>query len=111
MDCWAAGVLAYELVVGRPPFEVKDEAKTASAIMYKNDFPLPSKYSSQWADFVKQVGLQPRVCHDPVLTAALVSFWEETCHQAVLEAFPFNIKAGSRDVLLHVYLHHIQSPI
>ena len=55
VDCWAAGVLAYELVVGRPPFEVKDEAKTASAIMYKNDFPLPVKYSSQWADFVKQV--------------------------------------------------------
>ena len=55
MDCWAAGVLAYELVVGRPPFEVKDEAKTASAIMYKNDFALPSKYSSQWADFAKQV--------------------------------------------------------
>ena len=54
MDCWAAGVLAYELVVGRPPFEVKDEAKTASAIMYSNDFPLPSKYSAQWAAFVKQ---------------------------------------------------------
>jgi len=59
VDCWAAGVLAYELVVGRPPFEVKDEAKTASAIMYKNDFPLPSKYSSQWADFVKQVPPPP----------------------------------------------------
>ena len=47
-------MLAYELVVGRPPFEVKDEAKTASAIMYSNDFPLPSKYSAQWAAFVKQ---------------------------------------------------------
>ena len=55
VDCWAAGVLAYELVVGRPPFEVKDEAKTAAAIMYKNDIVLPAKYSTLWADFVKQV--------------------------------------------------------
>lgn len=58
MDCWATGVLAYELVVGRPPFEVKDEAKTAAAIMHKNDFPLPAKYSARWADFVMQV-----LCH------------------------------------------------
>lgn len=48
-------MLAYELVVGRPPFEVKDEAKTAAAIMYKNDISLPARYSALWADFVKQV--------------------------------------------------------
>ena len=24
---WAAGILAYECVVGRPPFEVKDEVR------------------------------------------------------------------------------------
>lgn len=60
VDCWAAGVLAYELVVGRPPFEVKDEAKTAAAIMYKNDFLLPPQHSPQWADFVKQARSRPK---------------------------------------------------
>jgi aurora kinase len=33
VDVWAVGVLAYELVVGKPPFEVEDEAQTASLIM------------------------------------------------------------------------------
>lgn len=73
MDCWAAGVLAYELVVGRPPFEVKDEAKTAAAIMYKNDIIMPSKYSSHWADFVKQVSSFPTNHSCPKIGRTLLS--------------------------------------
>ncbi|KAF6256038.1 kinase-like domain-containing protein [Scenedesmus sp. NREL 46B-D3] len=38
VDVWAAGVLAYELVCGRPPFEVEDEAQTAALIMYMDEF-------------------------------------------------------------------------
>ena len=38
---------------------MKDEAKTAAAIMYKHDIMLPPKHSSQWADFVRQVHRQP----------------------------------------------------
>ena len=56
VDVWAAGVLAYELTVGRPPFEVNDEQRTASLIMYSNDLVYPARYSALWADFVKQVG-------------------------------------------------------
>lgn len=29
---WAAGVLAYELLVGKPPFEVKNEAQTVRCL-------------------------------------------------------------------------------
>jgi serine/threonine protein kinase len=54
VDIWAVGVLAYELVCGKPPFKVEDEAQTASLIMYSNSFRLPSAHSSLWADFVKQ---------------------------------------------------------
>ena len=55
VDVWAAGVLAYELVVGRAPFEVKDESQTASMIMFSNNIHFPSQYSSAWVDFVKLV--------------------------------------------------------
>ncbi|KAK9795608.1 hypothetical protein WJX73_009393 [Symbiochloris irregularis] len=54
VDVWAAGVLAYELVVGRAPFEVKDETQTATMIMFSNKLNFPSAYSLLWVDFVKQ---------------------------------------------------------
>ena len=55
VDVWAAGVLAYELVVGRAPFEVKDESQTASMIMFSNNIHFPGQYSPAWVDYVKLV--------------------------------------------------------
>lgn len=45
---WAAGVLAYELVVGKPPFEVEDEVQTVTRILYKNDVVYPAVHSAGW---------------------------------------------------------------
>lgn len=53
VDVWATGVLAYELVVGRPPFEVDSEAETAGLIMYSDAIAFPPNKSTQWADFVR----------------------------------------------------------
>ena len=57
VDVWAAGVLAYELVCGRPPFEVEDEVKTVTKILYCNNIrfptPIPSGFSLHWSDFVR----------------------------------------------------------
>ena len=50
---WATGILAYELVVGRPPFEVNDEVQTATMIMFSNNVNFPTKYSTLWVDFVR----------------------------------------------------------
>jgi hypothetical protein len=64
VDVWAVGVLAFELVCGRPPFEVEDEAQTAALIMYSDNIKFPSNRSGQWADFVRQVrrGAAQRPC-------------------------------------------------
>ena len=52
VDVWAAGVLAYELVCGRPPFEVEDEVKTVTRIIYGTDIRFPEGFSPALTDFV-----------------------------------------------------------
>jgi len=59
VDVWAAGILAYELLVGKPPFEVKDESQTVNRILTCTNITLPPRHSALWADFVKQ-GLEKR---------------------------------------------------
>lgn len=53
VDVWAAGVLAYELVRGCPPFEVEDESQTVALILTSNNITFPTNFSPAWADFCK----------------------------------------------------------
>ena len=51
---WACGILAYELMIGHPPFEVKDESETRKKIMYETTLTFPSHVSSDAIDFIKR---------------------------------------------------------
>lgn len=54
-DVWACGVLAYELLVGRPPFEVADEAETRKKIMFETTIKFPPHVSADAMNFIKTV--------------------------------------------------------
>ncbi len=64
---WAAGILAYELMLGGPPFEADTKAETYSRITSEAPF-LPSMWSQDAADFLTQV------CWTWHLVPMLVSF-------------------------------------
>jgi serine/threonine protein kinase len=53
VDVWATGVLAYELVMGRPPFEVEKEAQTVALILQSEVISFSPDFSSEWANFVR----------------------------------------------------------
>ena len=51
VDAWAMGILAYELIVGRPPFEKQSRAATYEHIMYRKP-EFPATMSPDAKDFV-----------------------------------------------------------
>lgn len=48
-------MLAYELLVGRPPFEVADESETRKKIMYETTLKFPPHVSNEAMNFIKLV--------------------------------------------------------
>ncbi|GIL72990.1 hypothetical protein Vretimale_4629 [Volvox reticuliferus] len=54
IDIWATGVLVYELLVGRPPFEVDDPQETARLILTGQASNYPVHISHYARDFVSQ---------------------------------------------------------
>ena len=51
VDAWAMGILAFELIVGRPPFEKESRAATYEHIMYRKA-QFPSWLSDDARDFI-----------------------------------------------------------
>mmetsp|Transcript_68043 Transcript_68043/g.215240 ORF Transcript_68043/g.215240 Transcript_68043/m.215240 type:complete len:413 (+) Transcript_68043:358-1596(+) len=55
IDVWACGILGYELLDGKPPFEVESEELTVAMIMWSELKEFPPTFSPEAIDFFKQV--------------------------------------------------------
>lgn len=54
IDIWAVGVLAYELVKGKPPFEAESSMEIFSLILDVK-FEMPEEFSEELKDFVRRI--------------------------------------------------------
>ena len=76
-DVWAAGVLAYELLVGGSPFEADTKEETYDKILACRVW-LPPHLSADAQDFVKQVTASTRCGRaQPVEGACHTGAWHE----------------------------------
>jgi serine/threonine protein kinase len=62
VDVWAVGVLGFELIDGRPPFEVESEELTCAMIMWGEIEEWPEDLSHEGRCF-----LESAMCKDPVV--------------------------------------------
>ena len=55
MDIWGVGVMAYDVLVGQPPFNTDDPNTTVEAILLR-EAEYPDYLSDDAVDFIDQVG-------------------------------------------------------
>ncbi len=80
VDSWAVGVLAYELVTGRPPFEQDSRSATYEHIMYR-DPRFPAYVSQEARSFVCLALCKVRLTHLMIVLAGTCSWLGQSSEQ------------------------------
>ena len=84
-DIWSVGILAYELLVGRPPFEVEGERETALRIMFDDNIIFSPKISLEAVAFIK-LALSKSATKRPTAAEMLHHVWLKTFGVQPLQA-------------------------
>ena len=87
VDCWAIGILAYELVVGRAPFSDREESKAVRNIL-EAPLALPEGLSEDGARFIRAA-----LSRDP---RHRLSIAEMLRHNWICSHLPSNVTIGAR---------------
>jgi serine/threonine protein kinase len=74
VDIWSVGVLVFELLSGKTPFEVDDISQTASNIMHNRRAPFPAGMSQECQQFV-QAALTRDISSRPSAQQLLAQPW------------------------------------
>ena len=113
VDTWAIGVVAFELLVGHPPFEKESRSETYEHIMYRAPV-MPLSISSSAKSFITAALVkvrQLRDCEDMLMHANTLRAWLTDIHYTGNEESMCECQAVSKrpsvDQLLgHSWLHH-----
>mmetsp|Transcript_28937 Transcript_28937/g.81497 ORF Transcript_28937/g.81497 Transcript_28937/m.81497 type:complete len:483 (+) Transcript_28937:151-1599(+) len=87
VDIWAVGILAYELLVGKPPFEEPDEKDTALRIIYSDEISFPCYISPRAQDFIRKV-LKKKPADRPTAKELVQHEWLKPYLQQFIDLCP-----------------------
>ncbi|KAI9493091.1 serine/threonine-protein kinase 6 [Zychaea mexicana] len=74
VDLWSLGILLYEMVVGKPPFEEEDSYETTYRRIVNVDLRIPSHVSREAADLIKNLLVYKSIDRLPLRKVVLHPF-------------------------------------
>ena len=80
VDLWSLGVLCYEFLVGKPPFEAENDSQTYNKIL-EVDLNFPKDFSPGARDLISKVN-----CVTVIIYSVCIYFSSFSCSNIILKS-------------------------